>query len=74
MNFILTAVNGSKVKTSLITLEMTVSEIMARLIVQMTNDVPLKVVLDPSRLQPNQWSFNEEELERILTEIEKARN
>ena len=33
-----------------------------------------KVVLDPSRLQPNQWSFNEKELERILTEIEKARN
>ena len=53
---------------------MTVSEIMSRLIVQMTNDVPLKVVLDPSRLQPNQWSFNEKELERILTEIEKARN
>ena len=74
MNFIIAAVNGSKVKTSLISLEMTVSEIMSRLIVQMTNDVPLKVVLDTSRLQPNQWSFNEKELERILTEIEKARN
>ena len=74
MNLILAAVNGSKVKTSLISLEMTVSEIMSRLIVQMTNDVPLKVVLDPSRLQPNQWSFNEKELQRILTEIEKARN
>ena len=74
MNLILAAVNGSKVKTSLISLEMTVSEIMSRLIVQMTNDVPLKVFLDPSRLQPNQWSFNEKELERILTEIEKARN
>ena len=47
MNFILAAVNGSKVKTSLISLEMTVSEIMSRLIVQMTNDVPLNVVFDP---------------------------
>ena len=74
MNFLLTAINGSKVKTALISLEMTIEEILARLINQMVDDVPLLYLLNPSRLQPRNWKNRPFEYERIIQEIEKARH
>ena len=73
LNQILTAINGSKVKTSLISLEMTLDEIMARLVVQMTEDVPLKYILDPTKLQPSKWYGPKDELNRLNKEIQKAK-
>ena len=73
LNQILTAINGSKVKTSLISLEMTLDEIMARLVVQMTEDVPLKYILDPTKLQPSKWYGPKDELNRLNKEIQKVK-
>ena len=74
LNLILAAVNGSKAKTTLISLEMTLDEIMARVVVQMTDRVPLKFILDPTRLQSNKWQGNEDELNRLNKEIQKAKD
>jgi len=74
LNLILAAVNGSKAKTTLISLEMTLDEIMARVVVQMTDRVPLKFILDPTRLQSNKWQGNENELNRLNKEIQKAKD
>ena len=51
---------------------MTLDEIMARVVVQMTDRVPLKFILDPTRLQSNKWQGNEDELNRLNKEIQKA--
>ena len=74
LNLILAAVNGSKAKTTLISLEMTLDEIMARVVVQMTDRVSLKFILDPTRLQSNKWQGNEDELNRLNKEIQKAKD
>jgi len=44
------------------------AEILSRVINQLV-DVPLKYLLDPSRLQPKKWSHNLKELERINGEL-----
>ncbi len=50
---------------------MDMAEILSRVINQLV-DVPLKYLLDPSRLQPKKWSQNLNELERINDELRKA--
>ncbi len=74
MNLLLAAINGSRVKTALISLEMTIEDILARIINQMVDDVPLLYLLNPSRLQPRNWKNRPSEYERLLKEIEKARH
>ena len=46
---------------------------MARLVVQMTEDVPLKYILDPTKLQPSKWYGPKDELNRLNKEIQKAK-
>ena len=73
LNFLLSAVNGSKVRTCLVSLEMSLNEILARLVNQISDRVPLRVILDPVRLQPKHWKHDPQELSRIKTELQKAR-
>ena len=73
LTLILAAVSGSKIKTTLISLEMGLDEIMSRIIVQSRDQVPLKYLLDPTRLQKKNWVNDPNELDRLLAEIEKAR-
>lgn len=72
LNFLLSAVSGSQVKTCLVSLEMSLNEILARVVNQLFR-VPLRVILDPVRLQPEQWKHDPQELSRINTELQKAR-
>ena len=71
LDFILSAISQTKLKTAFISLEMDMAEILSRVINQLV-DVPLKYLLDPSRLQPKKWSHNLKELERINGELKKA--
>ena len=54
-----------RVKTCLVSLEMSLNEILARLVNQISDRVPLRVILDPVRLQPKRWKHDPQELSRI---------
>ena len=73
MNFLLSAMNASRIKCALISLEMPLSEILSRMIVQMSEDVPLRDLLNPTRLQPRHWKNNPDRLKKIMEQIGKAR-
>ena len=73
MNFLLSAMNASRIKCALISLEMPLSEILSRMIVQMSENVPLRDLLNPDRLQPRHWKDNPDRLKNIMEKIGKAR-